>query len=119
MVKCLRCNRKLTNKESIKIGYGKKCFKIMELSKKDYSIKDTIEFMKFEINQLKKQVNNLKIHGIKQKDTIERLKQEKKVITNKQQVKMISCVSELKDIFTKTNGNIKLILKPINTNFYI
>ena len=117
--RCLRCNRILTSKESIKRKYGKTCFRIVNSQKPKQEINETVEFMKLELKMLKRQINELKIHGIKQSDTIERLKQDKIQVQTVEKVNFSNVMSELKDIFNKTNGNWKKILKPINSNFYI
>lgn len=51
MSSCLRCGRKLTNKESAKRGYGPGCYKkIKQEEKRDYETKEEIIEIEGQIN---------------------------------------------------------------------
>lgn len=51
MSSCLRCGRKLKNKESQKRGYGSSCYKkIKEETKNDYKTKEEIEEIEGQVN---------------------------------------------------------------------
>lgn len=61
MVKCERCGHILTNPESIKNGYGKTCYRIIQLqkpeAKEDFNINEIKIFITSEIQKALKEFN--------------------------------------------------------------
>ena len=57
---CQRCGRKLTNEKSISLGFGPKCYRIVQLQKPVEHTTDEIKFVKMEISMLKRQIKGLK-----------------------------------------------------------
>ncbi len=108
-LKCKRCNRELKSKESQERGYGKTCYRIVNLSKQEKPI-DDITFLKMEINMLKKMLRNLTKNGIK---AIERIKNDSPK-RNEQVSQFNECVRELKGIFNCEQWDYRNVLVPIN-----
>ena len=80
IIRCKRCKAKLTNLESIKMGYGKTCYRIIQLQErvenKQESYKIEINFLKCEINMLKRMMKQIQTMGIKNIEAIERIRNE-------------------------------------------
>ncbi|GAH35756.1 unnamed protein product [marine sediment metagenome] len=114
--KCKRCNRVLKNPKSIELGYGKTCYRIVKLqenNKPEVKIND-IEFLRMEINTLKRQIREIRINGIKTVESIERIKIDSNPIRNEQEIRFYGCVRELKGIFNMDNWDYRNVLVPIN-----
>lgn len=82
MTNCKRCGKELKNPNSIKLGYGKTCYRIITLqeTKKEETnelteVISTIRFLKCEINMMKIQMKSMKQNGIST-NSIERIKQD-------------------------------------------
>lgn len=114
-VRCIRCNRILRSKESIKLGYGKTCYRITKLQEKDKpnSQSDDILFLKMEVKMLKRQIGEIKRSGIKVVDRIERIKITENPITNERKNQFNKCMSELKGIFSMEDWDYRKVLTPI------
>ncbi|MFX1243055.1 MAG: DUF6011 domain-containing protein [Promethearchaeota archaeon] len=115
---CKRCGRVLKSARSIKLGYGPTCYRIVKSHDKPINIQEEIKFLKIEINMLKKIIRELKPNmGISyQAIPIMRIRNEEKNLErdiNKVQMKEV--IQELKSCFQNCNGDIKNLLKPINT----
>ncbi len=52
-IRCKRCNRILTSKESIKRGYGLKCYRIVQLQEREPAF-DMEEIKKFIISEIQR-----------------------------------------------------------------
>ena len=109
-MKCQRCGRKLTNPKSISLGYGSKCYRIIQLQKpvEEYTT-DVLSFLKMEVKMLKRQIKELKISGVKHDVAIERINRE--VVTkNSWEGKMkVAIKAELKSIFSDPDWKSKLL----------
>ena len=115
---CKRCGRVLKSDRSIKLGYGPTCYKIVKSHDKPINIQDEIKFLKIEINMLKKIIRELKPNnGISnQAIPIVKVRNKERNLErdiNKGQMKEV--IQELKSCFQNCNGDIKNLLKPINT----
>jgi len=116
-VTCKRCGRALRSQESIKRGYGPKCFKITQLQDKnqdknqDKKITSEIDFLKCEINMIKRQLKQSQ-HKIFAHESrpIERIKkEEKRPERNFNMVNFSTVINELKTIFTQGDPKSMLI----------
>lgn len=58
-MKCKLCGHKLSNPESIKRGYGKTCYRIIQLNKSKVEEESLIEELQNEILILKEQINSI------------------------------------------------------------
>lgn len=114
-IRCKLCNRILRSEESIKLGYGKTCYRIMKLNqtKQPEDNSDDIMFLKMEVKMLKRQIGEIKRSGIKVVDKIERLKMTDNPIKNEQKIQFNKCVSELKEIFNMEDWDYRKVPKPI------
>ncbi|MBA7613598.1 hypothetical protein ES703_20849 [subsurface metagenome] len=112
-VRCKRCNRVLKNPKSIELGYGKTCYRIVQMNKVENPI-DDIAFLRMEINALKRQIREIRVNGIKTIDKIERIKIDTKPKRNEQEIRFFGCVRELKGIFNMDNWDYRNVLAPIN-----
>ncbi len=123
LIKCLRCGRILTSKESIERKYGKTCWNIIQLQKNDRNVDQELQFLKYEINFLKRQLKELKQNGsIVNIETIERIKpDEHRPERNQFKVQFNNVVvKELKFIFQdKNNFDYHNILSPVNSRTQI
>ncbi len=117
IIKCKRCNRILTSKESIERGYGGKCFRIIQLQKNDMNRDQDIQFLKSEVKFLKRQLKELKQNNfVSNIDPIERIKQDQHRPERDQfKIEFNVVVKELKIIFQGENFNYHKILKPIES----
>jgi len=100
IVRCKRCNRVLTNPQSIKDGYGKKCLRMVKLAevvKKEKSdFQEELDFLRMEIKFLKRQFATLKTSGVKAPG-IERIdRNEKRPEQTPMVVNMVLIIKELK-----------------------
>lgn len=97
---CKRCGRPLYNEKSRALGYGAKCYKIIQLQKNDAvpdDFKSDMDFMKMEIKFLKRQLNEIKNRGFSNVEAIERLKIEtEKPEQEPNQINMFVIIKELK-----------------------
>ncbi|MFX1274671.1 MAG: DUF6011 domain-containing protein [Promethearchaeota archaeon] len=102
---CKRCGRALRSQESIKRGYGPKCFKITQLQEKTQETKITseIDFLKCEINMIKRQLrqsqNNIIVHKAQPIEKINRDEHRPERNLNKANFSVV--IKELKDMFTQ------------------
>ena len=115
--KCKSCGRILTNPESIKLGYGKTCYRIfqhqqsvitepqeiVELKQKwnQLSLKNSV--LEKKILKLETAMKSIMKHGIQINDqltnnteAIERIKQESSIPKSEQQVNFMFVIKELK-----------------------
>ena len=119
-IRCKRCNRILKNKLSIEHGYGDKCYRIIQLNKKEpnESIIDEL------LNRVRKLEldNSFMKHQLKHKtivnsnvESIERIKlDEQRPERNEFKIQFNVVVKELKIVFNKDNFDYHDILEPIN-----
>ena len=111
MVKCQRCGRELTNPKSIELGYGSKCYRIIQLQKPVEYTNDTLSFLKMEVSMLKRQIKELKINGITHGFAIERIIKTKVSKDDPTFMEMGVVVKEMKSIFADPNWKDKLLTK--------
>lgn len=115
---CLRCEKKLTNEKSIKLGYGKICYALhqQEISlNSNNEIVNTLNFLKCEINMIKNQLNQLKNNRISTITPIERIKQTNNIIETKELTNMNSVIKEMKELFVSVS-NVQELLIHIEIN---
>ncbi|MFX1567830.1 MAG: DUF6011 domain-containing protein [Promethearchaeota archaeon] len=126
--RCKRCGRVLTNKKSIKRGYGSICYQIVQLNEPKPKTNEIptemineIDFLKMEINFLKRQLKELRLSGVQiNTDAIERIRKEPETpekIENK--VNFIVVINELKLIFKGEQFDYHDVLQPIESRTYI
>ena len=120
IIKCKRCGRPLTNSISIELGYGKKCYRIIQLEQEAHTeeiksdLINEISFLKMEINFLKRQFNELKsAKVVNYEDSIERIKQIKKQPDTKERSNFTIIINEMKMIFRGEQFDYHEILQPI------
>ncbi len=122
IVRCKRCNRVLTNKDSIKLGYGRICYlkiKLIQEENKNHpgleDILDRIRKLELDNNFMKHQLKH-KVFASNSKDSMLDwdLKPEIKEVKNKFEIKFTVIVKELKVIFKVDNFDYHNVLKPIN-----
>ena len=115
---CLRCNKKLTNTNSIKLGYGKICYKkhLLEVNKtqEKNELIETIDFLKCEIKMIKLQLKNIK-NNTSNSIPIERIQNTHRPEQNNNlnHTNMNEVMKEMKTLFQSVD-NIRDLLKPIN-----
>ena len=120
VIRCKRCNRILTNEESIKLGYGKKCYKIMQLfqeKKNDQDLENLLERVrKLELDNtfMKYQLKH-KVFVSKSKDSELDwdIPQEVKEVKNEYKIQFNVIVKELNVIFHE-GFDYHEVLSPIN-----
>ncbi|MFW9828983.1 MAG: DUF6011 domain-containing protein [Candidatus Thorarchaeota archaeon] len=115
---CKRCGRVLKSAKSIKLGYGPTCYRIVKFHDKPINIQEEIKFLKIEINMLKKILRELKPNKDISYQTfpiINKRKEERNLERDINKVQMNEVIQELKSCFQNCNGDIKSLLKPINT----
>jgi len=122
-ITCKRCGRALTSPESIKRGYGPRCFKITQLQEKnivqsqeliqkpqnkkdekeEQVITSEIDFLKCEINMIKRQLKQAQYRPIiHESRPIERIKrEEQRPERNIHMSNFSTVINELKTIFTE------------------
>ena len=120
-IRCERCNRVLRSKESIKLGYGKKCYRIMQLNQEENKIipggleklLERVRKLELDNTFMKYQLKH-KTYIIGQNvEAIERIKQvHHRPERNVMKVQFNVIVKELKVIFHE-GFNYKEFLKPI------
>ena len=120
--KCLRCNRVLKSPKSIELGYGGKCYRIIQLGKRQENPNEpVIEELLNRIRKLELDNNFIK-HQLKHKTIVSKhpdedldwdIKPEIKQIKNEYKIEFKVIVKELKVIFTE-DFNIHDVLEPIN-----
>ena len=116
---CLKCNKPLKNKLSMKLGYGKTCYRIISLEKpisnksneSNHIVKlqQTIDFLKCEINMIKLQLTSIKSNS-NSNVPIERNKKElTRIEQEPNKNNMCNVLNELKELFNE-NTNVKHFL---------
>ncbi|MFW9881365.1 MAG: DUF6011 domain-containing protein [Candidatus Thorarchaeota archaeon] len=117
-ITCNRCGRPLRSTESIKKGYGPKCFKIIQLQKKspENELKTEIDFLKCEINMIKRQLKNSQsISPGPRSEPIDRIKREENLPErNKDITNFNMVINELKTIFNQGDPKKNLAHIPNN-----
>lgn len=122
MCKCKRCGRVLTNPESIERKYGSTCWNIVQLQKKnenltpDRNFEQELEFLKYEIRFLKRQLKEIKQNSsIINVEPIDRIKHDKERPERaNNEINLFLVVKELKIIFEdKEIFDYHQILSPI------
>lgn len=124
-IRCERCGRKLSNIESVERGYGKKCYKIVQLNspktKPEQLNSAIIEGLLNRVRKLELD-NNFMKHQLKYKTFVNTSKdselnwdipEEVKDIRNKYKIEFNVVVNDLKIIFTE-DFDYHDILQPIN-----
>jgi len=136
-VTCKRCGRTLRSQESIKRGYGPKCFKITQLQEinkeqeiiideekntidepkiisEEQTISSEIDFLKCEINMIKRQLRQAQYKPIiHESRPIERIKREEhRPERNINMTNFSTVINELKTIFTQGDPKRMLIHIP-------
>jgi len=136
-VTCKRCGRTLRSQESIKRGYGPKCFKITQLQEttqekkiiideqkithdeqkiiyEDQNISSEIDFLKCEINMIKRQLKQTQYKSIAHESRpIERIRREEhRPERNINMTNFSTVINELKTIFTQGDPKKLLIHVP-------
>ena len=120
-VRCKRCNRILTSRESIERGYGPTCYRIMQLQEQNsepnpQKYNQDFNFLKCEIKFLKRQLKELKQKGITATEinSIERIRQdEHRPERDKFKVEFNVVVKELKMIFRGEKFKYREFLRPV------
>lgn len=100
---------------SIELGYGAKCYKIIQLNNQEIKpeVNQEIAFLKCEIATLKRMFKQIKTSGVII-DPIERIRQDKqRPERNANKGNMASVITELKERFSKIE-NVYDILSPVN-----
>ena len=121
--RCKRCNKVLKSPKSIELGYGAKCYKIIQLQNQETKPETnaTIEELLNRIRKLELDNNFIK-HQLKHKTIVTKhqdedldwdIKPEIKQIKNEYKIEFNVIVKELKVIFTE-DFNYHDILEPIN-----
>ncbi|MFW9971906.1 MAG: DUF6011 domain-containing protein [Candidatus Odinarchaeota archaeon] len=121
--KCKRCGRILKSAESIKRGYGKTCYKIIELSEPEQpqinneileELLNRVRKLELDNNFLKHQVRHKTIIGKSKDSELEwDIPKEVKEVKNEFKIQFNMVVSELKIIFTE-DFDYHDVLKPVN-----
>lgn len=123
VVRCLRCNRILTNEKSINRGYGRKCYRIINLgenipkkhiSPNNEELLDRIRKLELDNNFIKHQLKHRTvINKSKDSDLNWDIPKEVKEIRNEYKITFNIVVKELKVIFTE-DFDYHNVLSPIN-----
>jgi len=121
-IKCKRCGRKISNKESIERGYGAKCYRIIQLGKRQENPNESvIEELLNRIRKLELDNNFIK-HQLKHKTIVSKhpdedldwdIKPEIKQKRDEYKIEFNVIIKELRVIFTE-DFNYHDILEPIN-----
>ena len=112
VVLCRRCGRPLRAEESRRNKIGKRCARMEELEKANSSpgkIEDELAFLKIEIKMLKRQINALKLTGVKSTEAIERIKQDIIPEASWEGKMKVAIKKELKSIFSDPDWKDKLL----------
>ena len=120
-IKCKICGRPLKNEESIKIGMGKKCYRVFKLQQSALQETNDLVEMKQKWNQLslknsvlEKKITKLETmlksimeSGVQISDqltnnteAIERIKQERNEVKSAQEISFMVVIKELKMVFS-------------------
>ena len=113
---CQRCGRKLTNPKSIALGYGPKCYRMLQWDKPVVDTKDEITFLKMEVKMLKRQIKELKISGVKHDVAIERIERDVIPISTLEGKLKVAVSKELKSIFSDPDWKAKLLINVNDLN---
>jgi len=108
-IKCKRCGRKISNKESIERGYGAKCYRIIQLGKRQENPNESnieellnrIRKLELDNNFIKRQLKHRSISRHPDEDLDWDIKPEIKQIKNEYKIEFNVIVKELKVIFTE------------------
>ena len=120
-IRCKRCGRILTNPNSIELGYGRKCYQIMQLNKASLGpnndiilgLVDRVRKLELDNTFMKYQLKHKTITIGQNVEAIERIKQDHhRPERNVMKVQFNVIVKELKVIFHE-DFNYKDFLKPI------
>lgn len=105
ITRCKRCRAILTNPKSIELEYGKICYRVVQLQKKkeDDDMKIDINFLKCEINMLKRMIKQIKSTGINNIEDIERIRiDEQRPERDGNKGNLVLVVKELKTFFKES-----------------
>jgi len=123
MCKCKRCGRKLTSPKSIELGYGAKCYNIIQLNNQETKPKQSnimeellnrVRKLELDNNFMKHQLKHKFIGTSKDSELDWDIKPEVKKAINESEIKFNVVVKELKVILTGDNFNYRDVLSPIN-----
>lgn len=107
IVRCKRCNRILTAKESIERGYGLRCYTLM--------LAERIRKNELDISFIKSQLKHRIIVNAQNIEAIERIREDlHRPERDTFKVEFNIVVKELKIVFQDKNFDYHNILKPIN-----
>ena len=124
-IRCKRCNRVLKSEESIKLGYGPKCFRIINLNGNMHNMDkpnndlvlelvDRVRKLELDNTFMKYQLKHKVFVGKSQDSELNwDIPKEIKEIKNKYEITFNVVVKELKVIFTN-DFDYHNVLKPIN-----
>lgn len=118
IVRCKRCNHVLKSTESIKRGYGRVCYRIVQLQEANkpevkLETNQEIAFLKCEIKTLKMMIRNIQVKGaINPIERIKRNRPEQKTDGNESNYGKV--MIEMKDVFSKMKNGYKH-LKSVNS----
>lgn len=122
IIRCKRCNRVLKNEESIKFGYGKKCYRIMQLQEAQITspnngmileLVDRVRKLELDNNFMKHQLRHkVFVSGSKDAMLDWDIPKEVKEVRDIMKVEFTVIVKELKVIFTE-NFDYHNVLSPI------
>lgn len=124
-IRCKRCNRVLKNKESIKLGYGAKCYRIIELQEQQNTPNEDYTELKNKCNQLslkytilERKLQKLIENGVSDSNLNWNVNRNKpdthRPERNTQVVRFNMVVKELRVIFTE-DFDYHDVLNPINS----
>ena len=124
IVRCKRCNRELHSEGSIKLGYGKKCYRIIQLQNTQITTpnNDVIDELLNRVRKLELD-NNFMKHQLKHKVFVGKsqdselnwdLKPEVKKVKDETKIQFTFLIKELKVIFNVDNFDYHNVLAPIN-----
>lgn len=117
MCKCKRCGRILKNPESVKLGYGKTCYRIVQLQETiepevKPEVNQEIAFLKIEIKTLKRMFKQIQIKGTI--EPIERIKRDDhRPERDSNKGNFAGVMKEMKEMFSKIESVYEL-LTPVN-----
>ena len=123
IVRCKRCNRVLTSQESIKLGYGPRCFRIIHLNgnllgpNNDLVLElvDRVRKLELDNNFMKIQLKHKVFVGKSQDSDLNwDIPKEVKEIRNEYKITFNVVVKELKVIFNSDDFDYHKVLHPIN-----
>lgn len=120
-MKCKRCGRALKSSKNIELGYGSKCFKIIQLqeslnkpSNALIELKNSYNQLSLKLTILERKVAKFQEKAISNIDSIERTTQITEIQNTPERINFTIVIQELKMIFKGENFNYHEILRPIN-----